>query len=1002
MALPLNKALVSPVLVGRTPYVDLLERVIHDVRSQQGQTVLLAGEAGIGKSRLVKEARTHAERQGFLVVQGNCFEPDRALPFAPLLDLLRPLLASHSDEQIADYWEPSGGDLLKIVPELASRIPELASNSPLDPEQEKRRLFGALARFFGHMASVQPLMIVIEDLHWADDTSLEFILHLARQIARKPILLLITFRSDESQHLSPFLATLDRERLASEMQLVHLGASDVETMVRAIFELKRPVRGEFLNVLCRLTEGNPFFIEETLKSLVLSGGIPHIDDEWDRKSIADLRVPRSIQATVRQRLEQISLEAREILLLASVAGQRFDFDLLQTLTKHDEQTLLKLIKELIGAQLVIEISAAQFTFRHALTRQAIYTSLLARERKVLHKNWAEIIEQTHGPSSDAYLADLAYHYHEAEAWEKALEYGKRAGEMAQALYSPGAAVEHFSRAVAAADRLDVPVPTGLYNARGLAYESLGDFKSAQADYEAVLEMARAGGERMTEWKALLDLGLLWASRDYTQTGNYYTQGMELAREIGDANTLAHTLNRLGNWHLNMEEPVPAEEYHQEALIIFQKSNVVHGIAETLDYLGMTSFLKGDMIKSAGYYEQAIELFRELGNRQSLAVSMIGLSFPGAKYQVETMAAPASVGKSAHYAMEAFQLVSDIGHRSDQAYALLGASSSLGPMGDYTRALELARSGLQIAEEIEHRQWAASLHCTLGNIYSDLLAFDKARPHLEAALAASKEINSLHWIRISAAGLANACLAQGEPEVAEAILTDVLPPETPAQTIGQRLAWCAIADLTLARGNPMRALEICNYLTSYALNLDKGRAILRLSQLRGNALLVLGRAEEALHEFSQALEVALKQGVPPYQWRLHMALGRANTLLGRPEEAGRQFSKGRKIIEELAANVIDQALRETFVQRAISSLPGAQSASKHHSAAKSQTTRLTPREYEVAALVAQGKSNRYIADILIVGERTVETHVGNILSKLGFTSRAQIAAWSVREGLPKQS
>src|SRR5438876_2319220 len=325
----------------------------------------------------------------------------------------------------------------------------------------------------------------------------------------------MTYRNDEIRPaLGSWLAQLDRERLVQEFQLAHLPRSDVDAMLRAIFNLQRPIHSESLDALYGLTEGNPFFIEEILKSLITAGGIFYTHESWERKPLGEVHIPRSVQHAVEQRTARLSYHARRVLILAAVAGRRFDFALLQQLTHHDEQQLLTLMKELIAAQLVVEESAEQFAFRHALTRQAVYTQLLVRERKASHRAIAETFERLYASMLEAHLADLASHFFLAGVWEKALLYGQRAGEQAQALYAPQAASEHFTRALDAARQLSLTPAASLYRARGLAYDTLGDFERARADQETALQLAHEASDRYKELQALLDLGLLWAGRYY--------------------------------------------------------------------------------------------------------------------------------------------------------------------------------------------------------------------------------------------------------------------------------------------------------------------------------------------------------------------------------------------------------------------------------------------------------------------------------------------------------
>ncbi|HEY6409532.1 MAG TPA: AAA family ATPase [Ktedonobacteraceae bacterium] len=451
---------ICPVFIGRAPERDALYRLIDRTRSGEGRVALVSGEAGIGKSRLVAEAKAYAAAQDFLLLQGSCFQMDSSYPYAPLLDLLRASAAPTPDAPDPD---PIVLEFARLLPELA---PSLSGPLPAplpDPEQEKRRLFAALTRFFKERASQGPVLLVIEDLHWCDDVSLEFLQSLARFCATQPLLLLLTYRSDEVQpSLQRCLAQLERARLSQELQLVPLSRSDVDAMLGAMFALYEGEQANLLELIYPLTEGNPFFIEEVLTSLVSHGELWSNDGVWQRKPHPDHRsehrlVPRSVQDAVQQRTQLLSTEGRQVVIFAAVAGRRFDFAVLQQVMHCDEDRLLLLIKELVAIQFVVEVSAEQFAFRHALTQQVVYAGLLARERRSLHRTLAEAIEELSVTTLllDAHQADLAYHYYEAGVWAKALEYAQRAGERALALYAPRATIEHLTHALDAAYQLDV-------------------------------------------------------------------------------------------------------------------------------------------------------------------------------------------------------------------------------------------------------------------------------------------------------------------------------------------------------------------------------------------------------------------------------------------------------------------------------------------------------------------------------------------------------------------
>jgi DNA-binding CsgD family transcriptional regulator/tetratricopeptide (TPR) repeat protein len=1005
MERPVNRPLLCPQIVGRTPEFADLGSLVEQTRGGQGHIALIAGEAGIGKSRLVSELKATAVAQDFLVVQGACFPTDLTYPYAPLLDLLRSLVASNPKAWLADAIGSLARDIYPLLPEL---VPDQITSLPhLEPEQEKHRLFAVLATFFHHLSIQLPVLLIIEDVHWSDDTSLDFLHYLARRSASQPLLLVVTYRHDEIQpRLSSWLAQLDRERLAHEIRLMPLARNEVDTMLWAIFEeqhtsfdMRRFLHGELLDVLYKLTEGNPFFIEETLGSLIAAGDIFYVQNYWNHRTGSEVSIPRSIQDVVQQRTAGVSEAARHVLTLAAVAGRHFDFALLQQLTQYDEQRLLLLMKELVSAQLVVEESADQFAFRHALTRQAIYNQLLTRERHILHRTIAETMEYQSPATPDLHLEDLASHFYHARDWQKAVDYAQRAGEKALRLYSHRAAIDYFSWALEAAVHLSLPPPSALYRARGQAYETLGEFDQAQHDYTHALDAARKMNNRVVEWQSTIDLGFLWAGRDYAQAETWFRQALILSQALDDPLLHAHSLNRIGNWHLNVEQPHEALRYHREALAIFQQLQNSRGIAETLDLLGMTSYLGGDLIGGTTYYQQAIPLFDELGNREGLISSLATLTMRASTYHTNTLIAAASLAEVLPDAERAVMLARDIGQRSAESYTLLQLGLCLGSQGEYIRALAACQQSLHIAQEIEHRQWQTAAHAMLGGVYSGLLVLQQASEHFEQALVLAQETHSLFWTRMATGYLASTAIQLHDLVKAETVLHAALNTDTPAETMGQRMLWCASVELALAQGHPTRALEIIDQLMASTAQAAERESSLRVLKLRGETLVMLQRPGEAEVTFKRAQEIARLQGARPMLWRICLALGNLYLAQGRNAEAEQAFATVRILIEELAATIADEPLREYFLRQALTVLPQKRPLTSEPGRSAKQTPGgLTAREREVANLIAQGKSNQTIADTLVVTKRTVETHISNIMFKLDCTSRTQIAVWAVETGL----
>jgi DNA-binding CsgD family transcriptional regulator len=962
---------------------------------------MFSGEAGIGKSRLLAEGKKQASDQEFLALQGSCFPTDRSAPYAVLHDLF-------SSPPAQELLSHSGGSSEPLVHELARLFPGLlyyptSSSAPaaptIEPEQERRRLFTVLTQFFTELATKQPVLLAIEDVHWSDEASLEFLHFLARRCARSPLFLVLTYRNDEvSPELRHWLAQLDREHLAQELLLRPLSHSDVTAMLRAIFPQFGAVPAYILDTIYELTEGNPFVLEEVVKALISTGGVDPARETWQDQPPHDLPIPRSVQDATQQRFAQLSAPARQVVILAAVAGRRFDFTLLQRITGHDERALLQLMKESIAAQLVVEESEEQFVFRHALTREAIYQQLLLRERKALHGTIAETLEELFASNLDSCLTELATHFYDAGIWGKALSYARRAGERAQALYAPRIAVEQFTRALKAAYHVKSESLASLYRLRGQSYETLGEFQHAQSDYERGFAAAQEADDGPMQWQLVIDQGFLWAGRDYARVGSLFRQAALLAQQLEDPLLQARSFNRLGNWLANTGQVAEGLQVHHQALDVFQAQHDQAGMAETFDLLGMTLAWSGDLVNGAHHHEQAIALFRQLGDKKGLVSTLPNASIGTSPAVAETVfVVVRSLQDVERDGAEAVALARQTDWPGGEAYAEVTLGALLASFGQFGRGLAHAHQGLQMAMEIEHQQWIVAAYSQLGQIYALMVEPTLALRHLQTGLPLAKALGSAWWMDSILTYQALTYLQEGQYKQAEATLQAAVPRELEPRGLTQRRLVWAWGEVALAQGKPDVALQIAERLIASAPGVIRIQPIPRLLKLKGEALLALRRLSEAAEALEAAASGAIERLETPLLWQVQRSLGRVYRLLKREQEAVALVAAARKGIEELSQTIDDASLRENFLRRALASLPRDTSNSQRRAEAE-RFGGLTIREREVATLIAQGKTSRGIADQLVISERTAEGHVNNILGKLGFTSRAQIAAWVVERGL----
>ena len=557
----------------------------------------------------------------------------------------------------------------------------------------------------------------------------------------------------------------------------------------------------------------------------------------------------------------------------------------------------------------------EYIFRHALVQEAAYASLLKQDRKRLHLAVGEAMERNFGGQINQLAPILAQHFADAGENAKALKYYMLAGDQALQQYAIPEAITHYDHAIELAQSIaDSPQLVTLLRSRAVACEAAGEFDRARADHELALSLARTMHDDHFQWQELLNLGMLWAGKDYLRTGAYYQQAYQLAQQIEDAQCMAHTLNHLGNWLVNVERTAEAVDYHRQALGIFERLHDVQGTANSEDFLSMATALSGDMRSATRHSQRAIALYRQLNDRRGLANVMASSALRSANYQTSIVETMATLFETVQEGNAAVELARQIGWRSIETFALNTLALTLASMGEYTQALDCCRQGLELARNISHRQWQTFAFFTLGAIHLDTFAYPLARASLEQASTLASEINSAYWVRTCGSYLAATLIALDDLAAAKAVLDPLFEAESPTLTLSLRLAWYTRATLTLAAGQPGETLRIIDWLNHQNPHNHDSKRNLRLTHLRGDTFMALGQYEQALPDLHAALEVATNQGVRPAQWRILASLQRALLALGRPDEAQEANAALQAILHELITRLPldqrDEYLRQT--------------------------------------------------------------------------------------------
>lgn len=874
-------------LVGREAEIHQLEEMLRRVKTGYGSVVILSGEQGIGKTRLAEEVMIRARAKGMQVLYGAAYEQEGHLPYGPFVEAIRSALAGLAMGNIRQRLGNLSQDLARLLPELAEVGLPVLAQPELELGQERQRLFDAVATTFKALAQDTPLVVFLDDLHAAGESSLQLLHYLARRIADTPILILCTVRAEEAQRGTPIarLCTeLVSHQLGQRLSLICLNPLEVTHLCAELLGggLLAPEVGE---AIYYLTEGNPFFVQEVMLALVEANKIKQVDGYWRfapglvpprpelgrRLGSQDggLVIPASVHEVIGLRLERLSLDAYRVAGLAAVIGREFSYALLQAISQLNNATLLDLLDEMLKAYL-IEETGTSYRFRHGLIRQVLYDELTAHRRIWLHGQVAQALERLSADQLNEQAAIFVYHYERAEQYEVAFRYLIQAGDRAQATYAPREAMDYYNRAmVLCQQHLELATAetmAGLLQRRAQTHLTLSDFEAAIMDLEQLLENNRRTNDWLQEGEALYQVGLAhyWAHR-LERAATYLDQAIQLAQ--------THHYDELRAKALKLRDILNSTRGEMTQVTTLEAASPTNGAhilpAEEHWGLAMLAHLHSDFDTALHHGQACVEL------GQSFANTFLVLG----------------------------------------GYFVVGMSYA--SLGHYQMALDQLQQALDLSEAAGDRFWRARLLNTAGWVHRELFDLEQAITFdcasLELARAGQPCLTEAEGNAL--ANLATNHLLLKDYSQTRAYLEEGLRSsgDKPFMRWRYRTRMIVVKGrLELAEGNVLGALAAADEALAITQGTQARKNIARSCRLRGEALLAAGRVNKARAALRHALDIGLSIKSPSLIWPCHLSLAQVEEIANRPDVAKTHYFCAAEIMQEIMTHLTDASLCQSFL------------------------------------------------------------------------------------------
>ncbi|RLF47923.1 MAG: hypothetical protein DRN20_05295 [Thermoplasmata archaeon] len=735
------------VFVDRENEIETILMHLESAKKGEGRILLLGGEAGIGKTSLMEEVKRMLAEDEVIVAEGRCVLGGGAVPYAPFTEIIDVIGEKHTPMPIRE--EKIGGAPLGLlgvssagaeggIALLGMGEDEERKARMEDLSRERGQVFGEIVSYIRNASQTTPLMLIIEDMQWIDESSAQLLIHISHEIGEMRCLIIGAYRVEEVEENSPaykLIESLSSARSVYLMELKGLSKEDVKKLIEEMTGIEAPPEN-FVEIMYRRSGGNPTFVKEALRAL-LEDGLARTP--WDVEALERLAMPKTVREVIGRKIKKLPNACIKVLKYASIVGEDVDYEVLRRIVNMDEDDLLDALDTLLEEGILAESEAEDdedvYVFTNFQTRAVIYNGISRSRRRITHRKIGEVMENLYSSDMEKWVYHIARHFYMGRDYEKALKYSIAAARRAKSVYAIEDAIQYYKWALRSMEKLGrkgEDMLTVLLEL-GNMYSMTARWEEAIPYYTRVIEGAMEGYPRY-EAIARIRLGDTYRQMSmWEKAEENLDKGLEISERINDKSLMAEAERMLGYIHWRKGEYKDAVEHYMRSIGYAKEAKDEHVIGVNYIDLGNVYSDLGDDEKAIRYYNMSLEILEKFKDYAQIARAYNNLGDKAMKR--------GDWERAVEYFKKCEETAKKIGSMDMIAWAEFNTAEALARWGRLDDALKHCRRSIDILSRIGDTLGLGAAHRNMGLIYRYMKKWESAEDNFEKAVKILRDIGS---------------------------------------------------------------------------------------------------------------------------------------------------------------------------------------------------------------------------------------------------------------------